>query len=172
MRSAHFPTVDAYAQLSRTQSDTPNSVNTQYYQKSVGIQVTVPIFSGGYVNSQVREALSKLEASENQLEGIRRDLAVRVHQEFRGVTEGLAKVQALEQAVRSTEQLLISSQRSFQAGTRTRLDILNAEQQSGQAQRDLAQARFQYLLARVRLRALSGSMRSDNIEEINAWLQH
>jgi outer membrane protein/protease secretion system outer membrane protein len=172
MRSAHYPTIDAYAQLARTRSDNVNSINTEYYQKSVGIQVSVPIFSGGYVNSQVREALSKLEASENQLEGIRRDLAVRVHQEFRGVTEGLAKVQALEVAVKSTEQLLISSQRSFQAGARTRLDILNAEQQAGQARRDLAQARFQYLLSRVRLKALAGSMRVDNIDEINAWLQH
>jgi outer membrane protein/protease secretion system outer membrane protein len=81
-------------------------------------------------------------------------------------------VQALEQAVRSADQLLISSQRSFQAGVRTRLDILNAEQQAGQARRDLAQARFQYLLARVRLKALAGSMRVDNIDEINAWLQH
>lgn len=172
VRSAHYPTVDAYAQLSRSRSDNVNSVNTEYYQKSVGIQVSVPIFSGGYITSQVREALARLEASENQLAGLRRDLAVRVHQEYRGVTEGLAKIQALEQAVKSAEQLLISSQRSFQAGARTRLDILNAEQQAGQARRDLAQARFQYLLSRVRLKALAGSMRVDNIDEINAWLQH
>jgi outer membrane protein TolC len=55
---------------------------------------------------------------------------------------------------------------------RTRLDILNAEQQTGQARRDLAQARFTYLLSRVRLRALAGSLRAENIDEINGWLQH
>jgi outer membrane protein TolC len=97
---------------------------------------------------------------------------VRVHREFRGVTEGVAKVRALEQAVRSTEQLAVSSRRSFEAGARTRLDILNAEQQAGVARRDLAKARFDYVVARVRLNALAGGLRAESIDEINAWLQH
>lgn len=171
-KSGHYPTLDAYASIGKTNSDNVNSINTQYYQKSVGVQLTVPIFAGGYINSQVREAIARLEAAENQLEGLRRDLAVRVHQEYRGVTEGLAKVEALETAVKSAEQLVISSRRSFEAGVRTRVDILNSEQQAGTARRDLAQARLQYLLSRVRLKALAGSMRADNIDEINAWLQH
>jgi outer membrane protein/protease secretion system outer membrane protein len=172
VKAGPYPTLDAYASLSKTNSDNVNSINTAYYQKSVGLQLTVPIVSGGYINSQVREALAKLETSENQLEALRRDLAVRVHQEYRGVTEGLAKVEALEVAVRSAEQLVVSSRRSFEAGVRTRLDILNAEQQAGQARRDLGQARLQYLLSRVRLKALAGAMRAENIDEINAWLQH
>jgi outer membrane protein/protease secretion system outer membrane protein len=163
-------------QLARTENDTINDVvntpQTHYIQKSVGLQLTVPLFSGGYVNSQVREALARLEASEDQLDALRRDLAVRVHQEYRGVTEGVAKIRALEQAVKSAEQLVVSSRRSFEAGVRTRLDILNAEAQAGQARHDLAQMRFQYLLARVRLRALAGELRAENIDEINAWLQH
>jgi len=113
-----------------------------------------------------------LERAESKLEEVRRDLGVRVHDQFRGATEGVLKVRALEQAVRSTEQLAVSSRRSFEAGARTRVDILNAEQQAGQARRDLAQARFQYLVSRVRLKALSGSMKAQNIDEINAWLQH
>lgn len=171
VRAGHYPTLDAYAQVARTESDNVNTVDQRYLQKSVGVQLSVPIYSGGFVNSQVREAHARLEASQNKLEALRRELAVRVHQEFRGVTEGRAKVQALEQAVRSTEQLAVSSRRSFEAGVRTRLDILNAEQQAGQARRDLSQARFQYLLSRVRLRALAGSLRADNIDEINGWLQ-
>lgn len=171
-RSQHYPTLDAYASLAHTMSDNVNSINTIYYQKSVGLQLSIPIFAGGYVNSQVREALARLEANEDQLEAIRRDLGVRVHQEYRGVTEGLLKVKALEQAVRSNEQMVVSSRRSFDAGVRTRLDILNAEQQAGQARRDLAQARFTYLLSRVRLRALAGKLRPESIDEINGWLQH
>jgi outer membrane protein/protease secretion system outer membrane protein len=171
-KSGHYPTLDAYASIGHSNNDTITSLNTLYYQKQVGLQLSVPIFSGGYVNSQVREALSRLEAAENQLEGLRRDLSVRVQQEYRGVTEGRAKVEALEQAVKSAEQLVVSSRRSFEAGVRTRIDILNAEQQAGTARRDLAQARLTYLLSRVRLRALSGSMKAENIDEINAWLQH
>jgi outer membrane protein/protease secretion system outer membrane protein len=74
--------------------------------------------------------------------------------------------------VRSSEQLVTSSRRSFDAGARTRLDILNAEAQAGVARRDLAQARFTYLVARVRLNALTGGLKPESIDEINGWLQH
>lgn len=171
-RAGHYPTLDAQAQISRSNSENITRLNTQYNQKQISIQLNVPLFQGGYVNSQVREALALLERAENRLEEIRRDLGVRVHREFRGVTEGVLRVRALEQAVKSTTQLAMSSRRSFEAGARTRLDILNAEQQLGTAQRDLAQARFAYLTARARLKALSGGLRAENIDEINAWLQH
>ena len=171
-RSGHYPTLDAVAQVSRSNSENITRLNTQYNQKQVSIQLTVPIFQGGYVSSQVREALAMQERAENKLEEIRRDLGVRVHSEFRGVTEGVLRVRALEQAVKSASQLAVSSRRSFEAGVRTRLDILNAEQQLGTAQRDLAQARFKYLISKVRLKALAGGMRTENIDEINGWLQH
>lgn len=171
-RSGHYPTLDAVAQISRSNSDNVARVNSRYNQKQIGLQLAIPIFEGGFVNSQVREALALLDRAENRLEDARRDLGVRVHKEFRGVTEGVLRVRALEQAVRSTEQLVVSSRRSFEAGVRTRLDILNAEQQAGTARRDLAQARFNYVVARVRLKALAGSLKAQNIEEINRWLQH
>jgi len=168
--AGHWPTLDAIAQISRSGSDNPTRVGTRYDQKQIGLQLTVPIFQGGFVNSQVRETLALVERAENRLDEVRRDLGVRVHREFRGVSEGVLRVRALEQAVRSTEQLAVSSRRSFEAGARTRLDILNAEQQLGTARRDLAQARFAYLVARVRLKALSGELRAQNIDEINSWL--
>jgi outer membrane protein TolC len=74
--------------------------------------------------------------------------------------------------VRSAEQLVVSSRKSFDAGVRTRIDILNAEQQAGQARRDLSQARLAYMLSRVRLKALTGGLRAENVDEMNAWLQH
>jgi outer membrane protein TolC len=104
------------------------------------------------------------------LEGVRQDLASRVHGAFRGVTEGIARVRALEQAVRSSERLALSSRRSQQGGSRTVVDVLNAEQQLGAARRDLAQARFGYLLSVVRLRALSGDVTDATIGEVNQWL--
>jgi outer membrane protein, protease secretion system len=169
--AGHYPTLDAIAQISRSSNDNITRINSRFDQKAVGLQLAVPIFQGGYVNSQVREALALLERADNRLEALRRDLGVRVHREFRGVTEGVLKVKALEQAVRSTEQLAVSSRRSFDAGARTRLDILNAEQQASEARRDLAQARFSYLVARVRLKALAGDLKVENIDEINGWLQ-
>jgi outer membrane protein, protease secretion system len=171
-RAGHYPTLDAVAQLSRSNSENVTRLSSRFTNKQIGVQLSIPIFQGGYVNSQVREALANLERGENKLEELRRDLGVRVHDQYRGVAQGVLKVRAFEQAVRSNEQLAISSRRSFEAGARTRIDILNAEQQAGEARRDLAQARFQYLLARVRLKALAGGFKAENIDEINGWLQH
>jgi TolC family type I secretion outer membrane protein len=171
-QSGHYPTLEAVAQASRSTSENVTRINTRYNQKQIGLQLTVPIFQGGYVNSQHREALAMVERAENKLEELRRDLGVRIHREFKGVAEGVLKVRALEQAVRSAEQLLVSTRRSFEAGARTRIDILNAEQQAGQARRDLSQARLLYMLSRVRLNALAGGLKIETIHEMNGWLQH
>ncbi len=170
-QAGHFPTLDAVAQWSRNDSDTVTSVNNRFTNKSIGLQLNIPIFAGGYVNSQVRQALAEQERAEQALEALRRDLGVRVYREFRGVTEGVLKVRALEQAVRSMEQVALSNLRSFEAGSRTLMDTLNAEQQKVSAQRDLAQARFVYLISRVRLQALAGGPKTEVIDQVNGWLK-
>ncbi|MEJ8838672.1 TolC family outer membrane protein [Ramlibacter sp. AN1133] len=170
VRAGHLPTLDAVAQLSRSDSDNPTRVDTRYTQKTIGVQLNVPLYQGGLVQSQIRQALADVERYESVLEGLKQDLSSRVHREFRGVTEGIARVRALEQAVRSSEQLALSSRRSQQGGSRTLVDVLNAEQQLGTARRDLAQARFTYLLSIVRLRALAGELTEGSIGEVNRWL--
>lgn len=171
VEAGHSPTLDAVAQVTRSESDNPTRVDTRYRQKTIGVQLNVPLYQGGLVQSQVRQALAGLERNRSVLEGIRMDLASRVHREFRGVTEGIARVRALEQAVRSSEQLVTSSRRSQQGGSRTLVDVLNAEQQLGTARRDLAQARFSYLLSVVRLRALAGDLTEASIGDVNRWLR-
>ncbi len=170
-RAGHYPTLDAIAQLSRSNSDNVTSVNTRYINKSFGLQLSVPLYAGGFVSSTVRQALADKERAEQALEATRRDLGVRVHREFRGVTEGVLRVRALEQAVRSAEQVVISNRRSFEAGSRTLVDTLNAEQQKVSAQRDLAQARYVYLISRVKLQALAGGPKTEVIDEVNGWLK-
>lgn len=169
-RAGHLPTLDAVAQWARTQSDSVNTVNSRYDNKSVGLQLSVPLYAGGYVNSTVRQAQAGLDRAQEALEATRRDLGVRVFREFRGMNEGVLRISALEQAVRSAEQALISNRRSFEAGSRTMVDILNAEQQKTLAQRDLAQARYLYLVSRLRLQALAGEDREASLGEVNAWL--
>jgi outer membrane protein, protease secretion system len=170
-RDGHLPTLDAVAQVSRSQSETVTSVNQRYLNRSIGVQLNVPIYAGGYVSSVVRQALAEQERATQQLEATRRDLSLRVEKEFRGVTEGALRVRALEQAVRSAEQVVISNRRSYEGGARTLVDTLNAEQQRMQAMRDLAQARYVYLLSRVRLLSLAGGPRDEVIAEINGWLK-
>jgi len=169
-QAGHYPTLDAIAQWSRNDSDTINNIKTRYSNKSIGLQLSIPLYSGGHVSSTVRQAIAGQQRAEEALEALRRDLGVRLHREFRGVTEGVLRVRALEQAVRSAEQVVISNRRSFEAGSRTLPDVLNAEQQKVSAQRDLAQARFVYLMSRIRLQALAGGAKAEVIDEINGWL--
>jgi outer membrane protein, protease secretion system len=169
--AGHYPTLDGVAQWSHNESDSVTTVNTRYTNRSIGLQLTVPIYAGGYASSLVRQALADQERVEQLLEALRRDLGVRVHREFRGVTEGVLRVKALEQAVRSAEQVAVSNRRSYEAGSRTLVDTLNAEQQRAAALRDLAQARYLYLLSRVRLLALAGGPKTEVIDEINGYLK-
>ena len=169
-QSGHKPTLDLVGQWSRTSSDSVTSVNSRYDNKSLGLQLSVPLYAGGYVSSTVRQAVAMHERARETLEAARRDLGVRVHRELRGMTEGVLRIGALEQAVRSTEQAVLSNKKSFGAGLRTTLDVLNAEQQNTVALRDLAQARYLYLVSFLRLQSLVGENRDTIVGETNRWL--
>jgi len=169
-QAGHLPTLDAIAQWSNSGSENITRINSRYENKSIGLQLNVPLYSGGYVNSTIRQAVAEQTRAEESLEALRRDLGVRVHKEFRGVSEGVMRVRALEQAVRSAEQMMMSTQMSLKAGSRTQLDVLNAQQQYTMALRDLAQARFIYLMSKVKLASLAGDDAVASVDEVNASL--
>jgi outer membrane protein/protease secretion system outer membrane protein len=169
-QAGHLPTLDAVAQWSNSGSENTTRVNSRYENKSIGLQLNIPLYSGGYVNSTIRQAVAEQTRAEESLEALRRDLGVRVHKEYRGVSEGVMRVKALEQAARSAEQMMKSTQMSLKAGSRTQLDVLNAQQQYTLALRDLATARFVYLLSNVRLASLVGDDAMVSVEKVNASL--
>jgi TolC family type I secretion outer membrane protein len=170
--SGHYPTLDAVAQWSDSKSESTSNTGSQYTNSSVGVQLNMPIFAGGAVTSQVRQTLASLQRAEHTLEAGRRDLQIRVYKEFRGVTENIPKIKALEQALRSADQVVLSSKKSFQAGSRTVVDILNAESQRVSVLRDLAQARYIYLISSIRLLALVGAADMDAVQVVNRSLQN
>ena len=169
-QAGHLPTLDAVAQWSNSGSENITRVNSRYENKPIGLQLNIPIYSGGYVNSTIRQAVAEQIRTEESLEALRRDLGVRVHKEYRGVSEGVMRVRALEQAARSAEQMMKSTQMSQKAGSRTQLDVLNAQQQYTLALRDLAQARLVYLLSKVRLASLVGDDANASVEQVNGSL--
>jgi protease secretion system outer membrane protein len=135
------------------------------------VQLNVPLYAGGAVNAATREALARQTQAEELLEATRRDLALRITTEYRGVTEGRLRVSALEQAERSAEQLAQSSRKSMQGGVRTLVDVFNADQKKAQTQRDLARARYEMLIAYVRLQALAGDDEGAGIAAVNGLLR-
>lgn len=170
-RAAHLPTLDLIAQAQRSRSENVISPQSQYESRGVGLQLNVPIYGGGFVNSATRQASAEYERAREQLQALREDLSVRVYREYRGVTEGQARIRGLEVALRSADVALDSARRSQAAGLRTALDVLNAQQQRQQVLRDLAQARYQVLAAAVRLHALAGSVEERTIAMVNSVLQ-
>lgn len=170
-QAGHKPTLDVVATVSRSDSDSVTSINTVYKQKYVGVQLNVPLYAGGYVSSTVRQALAEVQRMQQTLEAAQRDLSNQVYEQFSAMTEGVLRIAALEQAVRSAQQALLSSQKSLQAGARTTVDVLNAEQQLTVAQRDLAQARYGYVLAHLKLQMLAGQERMANVDAVNRWLK-
>lgn len=169
-RAGHMPTVDLLVQRSRSVSENQVTINQSYLTSQVGLQVNIPIYAGGYASSQIRQAQANLEKYQQQYEARRREVDLQIRKEFQNVAEGVLRVKAQEQAERSADQALFSNQKGYQAGTRTQIDILNAQQQRMNVRRDLAQARYQYLMARVRLQGLVGSLDEEEIKLINSWL--
>jgi len=169
-RAGHMPTVDFYLQRGKSDSENNTSINAHYLTSQAGLQINIPLFAGGQVVSQARQALANLDKYRQQHEARRREIGEQIRKEFQNVTEGVFKVRALEQAERSADQAVFSNQKGFQAGVRSQVDILNAQQQRMTARRDLAQARYMYVVARIKLQALVGSLGEDEIQRVNSWL--
>jgi outer membrane protein/protease secretion system outer membrane protein len=167
-QTSRKPTLDLVGQVVRSSSENVLTPASRYQNHVLGLQFNVPIYTGGLIDSSVRQAAAELQRTEEALEGARRDLSVRVHREFRSFTEGQRRMQALVQALRSAEQLVISNRRAMQAGSRTLVDVLNAEQQQAQVRRDLAQTRYVTALSRLRLEMLVGEDPRESISRLNA----
>jgi TolC family type I secretion outer membrane protein len=169
-RSGHLPTLDLVAQRSKSESESNTSIGVKYDTKMVGIQLNIPLYSGGQVNSTIRQTLAELERQQQQLEAARRDIRLETRKEFDTATQGVQWVRAYEQAVRSAEQTLFSTKKGFQAGKRNTLDILNAEQSLAAAHRDLNRSRYQYIVARLRLLSLVGRLDDAEMTHFNGYL--
>ncbi len=169
-RAAHLPTLDLVASRSKSDSDSNNTIGNQYLTSSIGVQLNIPIFSGGQVNSVIRQARANLDKARQQHEAARRQINVVIAREFGAIEQGIARVKALEQALRSAEQALNSTRKGVQAGTRNSIDVLNALQQAAAAQFQLAEARTQYSVSRLKLKSAAGALSEQDIADVNRWL--
>jgi outer membrane protein len=172
-RGAHYPTVDAFASVTESGSGSgvQGGSGTDTNSKIVGLQLAIPLYQGGIVNSRVREALANEDKARQDLENARRSAELSARQGYLGVTSSIAQVRALEAAVVSNQSSLDSTVLGQQVGVRTQVDVLNAQQLLFSARRDLAQARYNYILSLLRLTASAGELDEEDLQRINAWLE-
>ncbi|GAC1420096.1 MAG: TolC family outer membrane protein [Burkholderiaceae bacterium] len=171
-RAGHYPTLDLIVQRSRSTHTGSAFVgaNGAGTDNAIGVQWSIPIFSGFAVESKVRENIALAERARNDLENAVRTAAQAARQSYLGVNNGLAQIRALQAAEVSSQSSLESNQLGYQVGVRINIDVLNAQQQLYSARRDLARARYDTLISGMRLKSASGTLRDDDLAQINTLL--
>ena len=140
-------------------------------QTSLGIQLNLPIYQGGFTVSRTRESRHLYQQSLDEVERQRSAAHRQTRDAYLGVISGISRVQALVQAVKSTESARAAIEAGFQVGTRTSVDVLDAEQNLFRAKRDLAVARYNYIIDTLTLKQAAGSLSEEDVRLVNAWLQ-
>ncbi|MDP3585476.1 MAG: TolC family outer membrane protein [Thiobacillus sp.] len=170
-RAGHYPTLDAVAgyTVNNNQSFGTGKIDTK--TASIGVELNLPIYQGGLTSSRVREAVAFQEKARQDLEFATREAGLQARQAWLNVNSGVARVRALEQALISTQAQLDSTKLGLDVGVRTNLDVLDAEQQVLSARRDLAAARYAYLLATLSLKAAVGTLSPADLAEIDQHLR-
>ena len=136
----------------------------------LGLQLNVPLYTGGGLESKEREAIAKQRQAEQELGAAQRDARLQVQDAFLAVKTGVARIGSLEQSVASAQTALAATTLGRDVGNRTELDVLDAQQRLYSNQLELAQARFDYLLGRIRLGSAAGELQEADLRALNAYL--
>lgn len=171
--AAHHPTVDLVASYGYN-SQTGSSLSAQGTNTNTGVlglQLGLPLYAGGSLNSREREAAALRERSREDLEAARRSVALATRQSYLSVMNGIAQVSALEQALVSSQSALDSNKLGYDVGVRINIDVLNAQQQLFSTRRDLAVARYNTITSHLRLKSAAGSLKEEDLEEVNRALE-
>ena len=171
--AGHLPTVDLVGTYGTTKDtgSLQSGVGREITTGQIGFQVAVPLYQGGSISSREREAAANYSKSRQDLENARRTAALTTRQTYLAVINGIAQVSALEQALTSSQSALDSNRLGYEVGVRINIDVLNAQQQVFQTRRDLAVARYNAILNQLRLKAAAGTLRDEDLEEVNRALQ-
>lgn len=169
-RGGRQPTVDLVAGYDGVDRYGAGGRDPSSDQISAGIELSLPLYQGGGISSQIREAQFRYTAAREALENTRRAISRNTANAYRGVVTALERVRALDQARVSTQAALDATEAGFEVGTRTIVDVLNAQQARFNAERDYEQARHAYLLNTLRLQQAAGSLSADDLARVNNLL--
>ena len=164
-RAGHYPTLDLVANYSN--SNMGGSMASDITTKSLGVQFNMPVFEGGMIRSKSREAAANRDRARQELENSRRTIDQQAKQAYLGVISGVSQVEALQQALISSETALDSNKLGQEVGVRTNLDVLNTRQQLYATRRDLYRAEYDYLMSELRLKAAVGELDEAELARIN-----
>lgn len=176
-RNGHYPTLDLVASKGERVRDGdgttdmfPSIIDESFEGDSIGLQISVPLFTGGGTSSRVREAVYLHRASREQLQRVTRETERQSRDAYLGVLAEESRVKALKQAVASSRTALEATQAGFDVGTRTIVDVLNSQFALYAALTNYEQSRYDYILNVLRLKQAAGTLQVQDLEQIDMWL--
>ena len=171
MRGGHLPTVDASLNYDNSLTRNYRNLGVTRNRGPTGeVDVSVPIFSGGMVTSQVRQALADYEKALQDQEAKSRQVIDSTRKSYLGVESSIATVKAQKQVTISNRSSLEGMEAGYHVGTRTMVDVLNAQRQLYDSEKDYAIARYTYANGIVGLKQSAGTLSANDIQEMNTWL--
>ena len=179
-KAGHAPTLDAVASYQKGDNDslgfTNTPTNASLYngdaeQQSIGLQLSVPIYSGGLTSSQVRESYQRLNQTEQSRESLRRQVVQNTRNLHRAVNTDVEQVGARKQSIISNQSALEATEIGYQVGTRNIVDVLDAQRQLYNSVRDYNNARYNYIIDNLRLKQAAGTLAPSDLEALSAYLK-
>ncbi len=168
-KAGHYPRADFIATYSKDDSASINTYQQNSVNRAIGVQVSLPIYQGGAISATVRQAGDAYGRAQSDLDVRTSKVMVELRKAHSIVLSSVHKIEALEKAVASGQELMKATEQSIKGGVRINLDLLNAQQQLYTSQRDLAQARYSYLIGLLRLRAAAGTLDQSSVREVTAY---
>lgn len=166
--AGHLPSLSAVGSYTRSNTQQYGTPNTN--TRAAGLQLNLPIFEGGLVTSQTRQAEDNYATASANMEDTYRQTIVTVHQQYNNIISGMGQIKADRQAIVSAQASLDSTEESYKVGTRTIVDVLLAQQRLYQTQRTYAQDEYAYLISTILLKQAAGTLTVADLQAINVWL--
>lgn len=173
-KAGNWPTLDAVANLSRTKIDSTSLQATQSSgtNASLGVELNMPIYAGGSIQNRIKEVLALSEKAERDVDNAKRSVALATRQAFAGVQSGLAQVKAYEAAEASAKLALEATQLGYRVGVRINKDVLDAQTALSSTQKDLYKARYDVIVGSIKLKQAAGTLKADDLVDLNKLVVH
>lgn len=167
--AGHAPRIDLNASYNHGLSETFSTLNQDLNMRTIGVQLIIPIYSGGYVSAVAKQAVARRDKARADLDGTVTKVMVELRKQYSAVKSSAVKIDGLQKSVNSAAALVEATQQSIKGGVRINADLLNAQQQLVSAKRDLASARYNYLLSYMKLRVAAGTVNIDDLRTIAGY---
>jgi outer membrane protein len=167
--AGHYPTVDLVASQGYDSSGGRFGAN-KMHATSVGVELNIPIYSGGLISSKTKEAYENYNVAMHSLEQARRSAQRLTREAYLGVISGISQIKALNQATISTETALEAAEAGFEVGTRTAVDVVALQRSTSEARLNHSKAKYTYILNTLKLKQAAGTLSTDDLNLVNAWL--